>query len=198
MIQIFEEGYFSNNRISEARLSDVKSETRMFNSTGRFTGRTTVFLSHKHDDLIDLKDFIGFLENKYRVDVYIDSKDPGMPENTSGETATRLKTIIKKCDKFILLATDNAIESKWCNWELGFGDAQKYKPNIAILPIKKKGNYDSQYKGKEYLYIYPYIAYYNGTEKYTNGNYVPAGYYIVDQDANGHRTISSLSNWFNK
>ncbi len=196
MIQIFEEGYFSNNRITEARLSDVKSETRMFNSTGRTTGRTTVFLSHKHDDLVELKDFIGFLESKYRVDVYIDSKDPGMPVNTSGETATRLKTIIKKCDKFILLATDNAIESKWCNWELGFGDAQKYKQNIAILPIKKKGDYNFQYKGNEYLYIYPYIAYYDGTEQYTNGNYVPAGYYIVSQDADGHRTINSLSNWF--
>ena len=196
MVQIFEEGYFSNSRITEARLSDVKSETRMFNSTGRVTGRTTVFLSHKHDDLIELKDFIGFLENKYRVDVYIDSKDPGMPENTSGETATRLKTIIKKCDKFILLATDNAIESKWCNWELGFGDAQKFKQNIAILPIKKKGTYDFQYKGNEYLYIYPYIAYYDGTEKYINGSYVPSGYYIVSQDPNGHRTIESLANWF--
>lgn len=196
MTQIFEEGSFSNSRITEARLSDVKSETRIFNSDGRFTGRTTVFLSHKHDDLTELKDFIGFLENKYRVDIYIDSKDPSMPDNTSGETATRLKAIIKKCDKFILIATDNAIESKWCNWELGFGDAQKFKRDIAILPIKKKGAYDVQYKGKEYLYIYPYIAYYDGTEKFTSGSFVPAGYYIVSQEPNGHKTITSLSNWF--
>ena len=168
----------------------------MFISDGRSTIRTTVFLSHKHEDLTELKDFIGFLENKYRVDVYIDSKDPGMPENTSGETASRLKTVIKKCDKFILLATDNAIESKWCNWELGFGDAQKFKQNIAILPIKRKGAFDFQYKGNEYLYIYPYIAYYDGTEKYSNGSFIPIGYYIVSKDPNGHRTIENLSNWF--
>ena len=46
MIQIFEEGYFSNNRITESRFSDVKSETKMFSSGERLTGRTTVFLSH--------------------------------------------------------------------------------------------------------------------------------------------------------
>lgn len=39
-------------------------------------------------------------------------------------------------DRFILLATDNAIGAPWCNWELGYGDAQKYKDKIAILPIK--------------------------------------------------------------
>lgn len=196
MIQIFEEGYFSNSRITEARLSDVKSETKIFSSGGKLTNRTTVFLSHKHEDLLELKDFIGFLESKYRVDVYIDSKDPGMPESTSGETASRLKTVIKKCDKFILLATDNAIESKWCNWELGFGDAQKFKQNIAILPIKKKNAYDFQYKGNEYLYIYPYIAYYDGTEKDSTGSYIKSGYYIVSQDLSGHKTIDSLFNWF--
>lgn len=195
MTEIFEEGAFSNNRISDTRLSDVISETRMFNAGKKTQYKRTVFLSHKHDDLVEMKDFIGFLEKRYDVSVYIDSKDPGMPNNTSGETAVRLKSIIKKCDRFILLATDNAIDSKWYNWELGFGDAHKYKDNIAILPIKKKGTYDFQYKGNEYLYIYPYIAYYDGTEKYTNGNYVKEGYYVVKQDSTGHKTIDTLYNW---
>ena len=195
MIQIFEEGYFSSNRITDSRLSNVISETRMFNSGQKTQYKITVFLSHKHDDLAELKDFIGFLENKYGVAVYIDSIDPNMPKSTSGETATRLKSIIQKCNKFILLATDNAIESKWCNWELGFGDAHKYKNNIAILPIKKKNSYDSQYKGNEYLYIYPYIAYYNGTETYTNGTYVKAGYYVVTQDNAEKRTVVPLNDW---
>lgn len=45
-----------------------------------------------------------------------------MPEKTSGLTATKIKYQIYKNDKFILLATDNAIASKWCNWEVGIGD----------------------------------------------------------------------------
>lgn len=195
MIAIFEEGYFSNNRITDSRLSSVITETRSFSAGRTAPNKTTVFLSHKHEDLTDLKDFIGFLEKSYNVAVYIDSKDPLMPNSTSGETAKRLKSIIKKCKKFILIATDNAIESKWCNWELGFGDANKFKEHIAILPIKKRGTYDHQYKGNEYLYIYPYIAYYDGTEKYKSGNFVNRGYYIVEQDSDGHRTITPLSNW---
>lgn len=53
-----------------------------------------------------------------------------MPQVTSGETAIRIKDRIDKCDKFILLATDKAVESKWCNWELGYGDAKKYPGEI--------------------------------------------------------------------
>ncbi len=198
MIPIFEKGYFSNNRITDSRLSSVINETRTFSTSTSPSYKTTIFLSHKHSDLDDLKDFIGFLESKYGVAVYIDSRDSNMPKNTSGETANRIKSIINKCNKFILLATDNAIGSKWCNWELGFGDAQKYIDNIAILPIKNKGEDDYQYKGNEYLYIYPYIAYYDGSEKYTNGSYVESGYYVCTQDATGHRTITSLSSWLKR
>ena len=40
--------------------------------------KTTVFISHKHDDLDDLKGLLGFLELRYGVKVYIDSQDPTM------------------------------------------------------------------------------------------------------------------------
>lgn len=53
-----------------------------------------------------------------------------MPQVTSGETAIRIKDRIDKCDKFILLATDKAVESKWCNWELGYGDAKNIQGEI--------------------------------------------------------------------
>ena len=54
-----------------------------------------------------------------------------------------------------MLATEDAIASKWCNWELGFGDAEKYLTNkIAIFPIKKIGK---DFSGNEYLKIYPHI-----------------------------------------
>ncbi len=84
MIPIFEQGYFRNSKISSVGLEGVLNETRSFNSGGRITNKTTVFLSHKHDDLDDLQGFIGFLKNNYNVDVYIDSIDPNMPKNTSG------------------------------------------------------------------------------------------------------------------
>lgn len=198
MIQIFEQGHFRDNRISDSGLRGVLNETKYFSAGERSTSNTTVFLSHKHGDLEDLQGFIGFLKNTYKVDVYIDSIDPNMPKNTSGETAKRIKQIIKKCDRFILIATDAAIESKWCNWELGFGDAQKFQDKIAILPMKKQGSSDEQYKGNEYLYIYPYIAYYSGTEKYSNGTPISKGYYVCTRKPLGGRTIKPLKDWLAK
>lgn len=170
-------------------------ESRSTISAGTmYSSYTTVFLSHKHDDLEDLKDIIGFLQTQYGVKVYIDSRDPSMPRFTSGETAENLKNRIKQCNKFILLATNAAIESKWCNWELGFGDAQKYKDNIAIFPIKPEGTYDYQYKGNEYLSIYPHIVFYNGTETYRDGRAVQRGYYVCTIE-NGINIITPLADW---
>ena len=106
-----------------------------------------------------------------------------------------MKARIKKCDKFILLATNAAIDSKWCNWELGYGDAQKFKAHIALFPLKPKGSYDYLYKGAEYLSLYPYICYEDGTGKYDNGAYIQKGYYVVTPE-NGKLNYQTLAHWF--
>ncbi len=198
MIDIFESGYFRNFGINDSAINDIVNESRSFSRGEISTYKTTVFLSHKHSDLEEVKEIIGFLRSRYNIDIYIDSEDSAMPDRTSPETATRIKAIIDKCDRFILLATDDAIESKWCNWELGYGDAKKYKDKIAILPIKKKRGSNLLYKGSEYLNIYPYISKYLGHEKYTDNTLVKADYYVVTRNANSSRTITSLSKWFKK
>jgi hypothetical protein len=114
----------------------------------------TVFLSHKHDEVEELKDAIALLK-KFGVNVYIDHNDEEMPQHTSGVTADKLKKKIKENKKFILLATEKAIASKWCNWELGFGDAHKYIKDIALLVIKED---NTRWSGSEYLQIYPVIG----------------------------------------
>ena len=96
MKQIFERGSFNSYRITDSQLNEAREETRSFSEGGRVSYRTTIFLSHKHSDLEDLKDVIGFLRRSYNVDVYIDSMDAGMPKKMSGETAQRIKNIIKK------------------------------------------------------------------------------------------------------
>ena len=195
MKKIFERGSFSNYRITDSQLSEARAETRSFSEGGRISSQRTIFLSHKHSDLEDLKDIIGFLRQQYKVDVYIDSMDANMPKKTSGETALRIKNIIQKSDRFILLATDAAIESKWCNWELGFGDALKYRDKIALFPIKEAGSYDFQYKGNEYMQIYPFIAYYDGTEAYDDGTPIERGYYVCYYDETGTLILNKLINW---
>lgn len=197
MKRIFEQGefaYFSLDNLNESRgsISDYR-----YDNDGRQLKVATVFISHKHDELTELKGIIGFLQKTYGVKVYIDSRDSTMPSKTSGKTAETLKVRIKQCRKFILLATNEAINSKWCNWELGYGDAHKFSTNIALFPLKPKGKYDYEYSGNEYLSIYPYIAYYDGTEKYTSGNLINRGYYVCTEDEIGNRSIISLNSWFN-
>ena len=98
-------------------LSSFKNESTLY--------KTKIFLSHKHDEREFLEGAISLLKS-YGVDIYVDWLDEGMPKTTSGQTAVRIKQKIKSNDKFILLATEEAIDSKWCNWELGLGDAAKY------------------------------------------------------------------------
>lgn len=157
--------------------------------------KTTVFISHKHDDLDELRDIIGFLEKQYNVKTYIDSKDPSMPSKTSGETARRIKQRINQCDKFILLATNGAIESKWCNWELGYGDGQKYdKKCIALFPINDNM---CTYKGNEYLEIYPYIVLRTYGDKYSDGSPIKPGYYVREKNSTGF-SLTALSEWLKR
>lgn len=193
MKTIFEQG--SLQQYASVRLDEARSIIRKPESFAGRASETTVFISHKHDELDDLKGLLGFLQKKYGVKVYIDSQDTAMPKVTSMVTASRIKERIKQCNKFIFMATNGAIESKWCNWELGYGDALKYKNNIALFSMKPQDSNDSSYKGHEYMNIYPHISYFDGTEKYSNGNPIAAGYYVRSCDNDGIH-ITPLKKWF--
>lgn len=195
---IFERGYFKSNRIQKSAINESLRETRTF-SKDKYESKPTVFISHKHSDLEELKGVMEILED-LGAKIYIDSMDNSMPGHTCGDTAIRIKDVIKHCRKFILIATEKAIESYWCNWELGIGDTYKYIEHIAILPIKEQGEYDHNYKGNEYLQIYPSIDFYRGDTYYRNSKeLVDRGYYIVKPiDKEGVKYITSLKKWLNQ
>jgi len=199
---IFEKGHFISSRQQNSIITDSLNETKFFSASRAYDTKVTVFLSHKHKDLEEVKEAAGVIEmlQDLGVKVYIDSMDNKMPNQTTGETAARIKEVIKYCDKFILLATAKAIESYWCNWELGIGDVHKFQNHIAILPVKEKGEFDYQYKGNEYMQIYPHIDYRDGTTQYrNNGGIIPKGYYVAEpKDKEGITYITSLKTWLNK
>jgi hypothetical protein len=195
MINIFEDNYFKGYEIRS--LNNAQGQISGYSLYGEQV--TTVFISHKHDDLAALKGLIGFLETNYNIKAYIDSQDPTMPKVTSGITAKNIKDRITRCRKFILLATNGAVESKWCNWELGYGDAKKYKDHIAILPLKPAGSSDAQYRGNEYMSIYPSIARYDSGDKYSNGNSITPGFYVRTKDDTDNKYyITPLAEWLKK
>lgn len=164
----------------------------MLNENQNFENKTTIFLSHKHDEIKLLQKTVAFLKEE-GVDVYVDWLDDSMPAYTNEETAYRLKDTIKKSNKFILLATQAAIESKWCNWELGIGDVLKYKDHIALLPVNQE---DRNFTGSEYLKIYPRIEYADGDWYYVaTKEYLPSGYYVIFPSNDETHQVVTLKNW---
>ena len=149
-----------------------------------------IFLSHKHDEKEYLEGAISLLKT-YGVDVYVDWLDEGMPKTTSGLTAVKIKEKIKENHKFILLATEGAINSKWCNWELGLGDAAKYIESIALLPIKR--DY-IDFSGSEYLEIYPYIFNIDSSQ-YFKGSFRTQGTYVVYPSVKGNDKVVPIAEW---
>ena len=167
----------------------INESLKEFKAESKYS-KTTIFLSHKHDELEILDGAISFLK-KSGVDVYVDWLDEGMPKTTSGQTAVRIKQKIRENHKFILLATEGAINSKWCNWELGLGDAAKYIEHIAVLPVKR--DY-ADFSGNEYLEIYPYIFSIDSYQ-YFKGNYRSQGIYVVYPSINGNDKVIPIAEW---
>lgn len=192
--------------ITRSQLKNFRNSTRTFSkgineSLNDFSresryGKVTIFLSHKHDEIEELDSAISMLKN-FGVEIYVDWQDEGMPEKTNSETAKRIKQKIKENKKFILLATEGVISSKWCNWELGHGDSEKFIDNIALLPVRN--DYQSYYSGTEYMRIYPSIEYLDGTRKNNAGDYIPKGYYVLyPADESGSQTFLTLEKWLSR
>jgi hypothetical protein len=143
--------------------------------------QNVVFISHKHGE-VEYVYRLKSLLKQYGFDGYVDWEDDSLPKETSGETASKLKEKILHSKKFILLATNSAINSKWCNWELGFADPHKYIDRIALFALKPDSN---NYEGEEYLQIYPSI------QAIDNNNNTGLNYYI--SYPNGK--TESISDW---
>lgn len=189
--------------ISETQLANYRSRTKTFSksdvvvlneSTSRDKTKPMVFLSHKHDEVNILQDVIAFI-NEEGIEIYVDWMDEEMPAYTNAKTALRLKEKIKVSNKFILVATPNAINSKWCNWELGLGDAAKYIEHIALFPINRTSQ---SFSGAEYLKIYPYIEYEKGNGKYLSGSNISSGYYVKTLLDNGNLRLTPLKEWLKR
>ena len=77
-----------------------------------------------------------------------------MPDATNVHTASKIKVKISGSAKFVLLATPNALDSRWVPWELGIAHGLKGRAHMAILPVV---GYTGKWQGNEYVGMYPTI-----------------------------------------
>lgn len=145
---------FANIALSRA---GTKSFRTIVNETKLYSKSPTdpsVFLSHAHTDKSIVEQAVAFLRT-LNTNAYVDWMDETMSEKPDGITGQKIKAKILSNDKFILLATDAAVASKWCNWEVGIGDAYKlHSDKICLLPLADNRGH---WIGSEYLQIYPRI-----------------------------------------
>ncbi|WKZ71126.1 MAG: hypothetical protein QY331_07660 [Melioribacteraceae bacterium] len=116
-----------------------------------------VFLSHSSLDASyilaiseEIKD-LGFT-------VYVDwIEDPALDrKNVNKHTAAKLRERMKNSKSLFYATSVNSSDSKWMPWELGYFDGIKSK--VAILPVYDSPKYLANYKGQEYLGLYPFVA----------------------------------------
>jgi hypothetical protein len=112
-----------------------------------------IFLSHSFNDaeaIYGLKRMIEALNLRVYVD-WID--DPTLDRGqVTVKTAAVLRERMKSCSSLVYAHSANSSNSVWMPWELGYFDGIKPQ-QVWILPLVT--NDDSEFKGQEYLGLYP-------------------------------------------
>ena len=152
-------------RIAEARAAAQSSTTRVQKSASTVLREETraasyrssfdVFLSHSFDDaevILGVKKILEGLGFAVYVD-WID--DANLDRNTvSSATAKVLRNRLRSCTSLVYAHSENATNSKWMPWELGYFDG--FRPGFVwVLPLVT--SYDSEFKGQEYIGVYPTV-----------------------------------------
>jgi len=143
-----------NKAIGQVGIGGLKGRIEKGHKYSKFQSKTSIFLSHSHKDKDVVEQAKIFFEN-LGIKIYVDWQDDTMPQTTSGITAQKIKSKIISNDKFVFLATNNAVVSRWCNWEVGIGDTYKFsKDKIVVFGLADNNR---TWHGNEYLQIYPRI-----------------------------------------
>lgn len=138
-------GYASQLRNSSTNFSNI---IRAKEATA--SAAATIFLSHSHKDRTLAEGLVYHLAS-LGIKVYVDWNDSDMPRETNRETAAKIKSTINDNGMFMVLATRNALESKWVPWEIGVADKTKGEARVLIIPVADpSGNFS----GNEYLQLY--------------------------------------------
>ncbi len=137
--------------ISKSASQILTEDSRRFSSTDRYD----VFLSHAYQDgevIYGVKKIIEALGLTVYVD-WID--DAGLDRGkVTSKTAQLLRERMRVSSCLVYAHSSQATHSVWMPWELGYFDG--FKPSyVWILPLVS--NHDSEFKGQEYLGLYPSI-----------------------------------------
>ncbi|HEY1170383.1 MAG TPA: toll/interleukin-1 receptor domain-containing protein [Verrucomicrobiae bacterium] len=141
--------FFTENEL-RGYARDQRFRTFAHVKEAREQATVSIFLSHSHKDKDLVLGLIAYFE-KLGIKIYVDWNDKEMPRVTNRETADKIKQKIAENNAFMVLATPNAIESKWVPWEVGIADQVKGELKVVVIPVADSSG---RYVGAEYLQLY--------------------------------------------
>lgn len=147
--------YFTEQQLERfADSPDLENFANQYLTESRASARLSTFLSHSHKDRKKAEGIIRHFAS-LGVEIYVDWNDSKMPRVTNRETAEKIKTKINDNDLFMVLATRNALDSKWVPRETGVADKTKGEARVLIVPVL---DYAGHFQGSEYLQLYQRVV----------------------------------------
>lgn len=164
--------YAERSLIQAGRRTDSRNAEEILSRDGRIAEFSEyklfdIFLCHSSLDaktILGLKQYFSVLGFTTYVDWDDDPQLDRSQVNKTTANVLRKRMARSKC--LFFACSDNSCNSKWMPWECGYFDALKSK--VAICPISKSAiqAMSDEYKGQEYLGLYPYVT--DGRYQYKN------------------------------
>jgi len=149
--------------ITHRELTEYSERMNIFDSRSadrelqrsEFKTQYDIFLSHSYLDAKKIFALKNMIQSLTKLSVYVDWIDDRQlsREDVTPETAAVLRKRIETSKILLYAYSDNATQSRWVQWELGYADGEIKK--VAILPISDYSK--DSFKGHEFLGLYPYI-----------------------------------------
>lgn len=154
---LFRKSDLTKVTINKSFSSDT-AESILIREAASFSAAKTydIFISHSYndaDDILKVKQIIEDMGFSTYVD-WLEDRQLSR-SNVNKATAKTLRLRMARCKSLFYVTSDNAYNSKWMPWELGYFDALKGK--VAILPILQN-QITNSYEGQEYLGLYSYVT----------------------------------------
>ena len=143
--------YLSETQLREAATFGVfNTAAATFLKSAPQQASVSIFLCHSHKDR-ELAIGLKYLLASAGITLYVDWLDKEMPAVPDRRTAENIKQRIHSSVCFLLLATQNAMISRWVPWEVGVADDKKPIHNIVVIPVADP---TGKFYGNEYLQLY--------------------------------------------
>jgi len=146
--------YTTESYIREDAIGHIKaSNAKIIEKADRYD----IFLSHSFEDARLVRALRDELMSQGYT-VYVDWIDDPLVDRTRVDkfSAELLRLRMRMSRSLLYATSESSSKSLWMPWELGYMDGRT-NSRVAIVPIVHEADSIKEFKGVEYLSIYPYL-----------------------------------------